>query len=160
MGVFASIFDGFTHVNYTKTHFFRQMESAFDQEMSRAHLPRLIDVKPDIAREYTIADLLHKIDPSATIDPLAEELILDMADDFIDSVVTLAADSAKNRGEGTLRADDVSYVIQRKFGESGLGGSKEVQRQPDFVPNEAHLKRMRAWKEAQSQQRQHVEFPQ
>ena len=139
------------------------METAFDQEMARVHGTRMREVKPDIAREYTIPDLLHKIDPSASIDPLAEELILDMVDDFIDTVVTLAADVAKNRGESqtTLKAEDVTYVIQRKFGEAGLGGPKEVQSQPDFVANEAHMKRVKAWKEAQKQQQQQcVEFPQ
>ena len=132
------------------------METAFDRELSRSHMPRLMDLKPDIAREYTVTDLLHKIDPSASIDPLAEELILDMADDFIDSVVMLAADSAKNRGDQTLKGEDISYVIQRKFGDTGFGGARDIPRQPDFVPNEAHMKRMKAWREAQSQQN---EFP-
>ena len=137
------------------------MDSAFEGEMSRTYLSRLMDVKPDIAREYTITDLLHKIDPSATIDPLAEELILDMADDFIDEVVTLAADLAKSRNpsEQTLKAEDVNYVIQRKFGDIGLVGQKDIQRQPDFVPNEIHLKRLKAWREAQ-QQFQQSEYPQ
>lgn len=137
------------------------MDSAFEAEMSRSYLSRLMDVKPDITREYTITDLLRKIDPSATIDPLAEELILDMADDFIDEVVTLAADFAKNRNpsDQVLKAEDVNYVIQRKFGDIGLIGQKDMQRQPDFVPNEAHLKRMKAWREAQ-QQFQQSEAPQ
>jgi transcription initiation factor TFIID subunit 12 len=129
-----------------------ERESAFGQEMARAHIQRLIDVKPDIAREYTISDLLHKIDPSAALDPLAEELVLDIADDFIDSIVTLAADSAKIRGSPTLQAEDVNYVIQRKFGDAVLGRARDVQRQPEFIANDAHLKRLRAVQDAQTRQ--------
>ena len=120
------------------------MAAQFEKEMSRAHLQHLIDKKPDIAREYTITDLLHKIDPSANLDSLAEDLILDVADDFIDTIVTMAADSALNKGNKTLQAEDVAYVIERKFGDTSVGEKKEIQRQPDFVPNEAHMKRLRA----------------
>jgi transcription initiation factor TFIID subunit 12 len=70
----------------------------------RDPLHRLVDAKLDVARESTISDLLHKIDPSASIDPLAEELVLDIADDFIDSIVSLAAESARIRGSQTPQA--------------------------------------------------------
>lgn len=128
-------------------------ETPFDQEMARDHLQRLIDKKPDIAREYTITDLLHKIDPSASIDALAEELILDVADDFIDSIVTFSAEVAKNRGSPTLTAEDVNFVIQSRFGTSATGGQMEIQKQPDYSPTDAHLKRMKAVQEAQQQHR-------
>jgi transcription initiation factor TFIID subunit 12 len=115
----------------------------------RGPLRRLVDIKLDVAREYTISDLLHKIDPSASIDPLAEELVLDIADDFIDSIVSLAAESARIRGSPTLQADDVNYVIQRKFGSLGIAhATGEIAHRPDFIPNEAHLKRLRAVQEA------------
>jgi transcription initiation factor TFIID subunit 12 len=115
----------------------------------RDPLHRLVDAKLDVAREYTISDLLHKIDPSASIDPLAEELALDIADDFIDSIVSLAAESARIRGSQTLQANDVNYVIQRKFGSLGIAhATGEIAHRPDFVPNEAHMKRLRAVREA------------
>ncbi|KAH0790962.1 transcription initiation factor TFIID subunit 12 [Histomonas meleagridis] len=131
--------------------------TAFDDEMDRAHLQTLIDSKPDITREYTITDLLHKIDPSASLDPLAEELLLDIADDFIDSIVNLAVDFAKNRKSETIQAEDVNYIIQRKFENCSFGPTKGIQRQPDFVPNEAHLKRIKAIQESiQNEQQQQL----
>jgi transcription initiation factor TFIID subunit 12 len=115
----------------------------------RDPLRRLVDVKLDVAREYTISDLLHKIDPSASIDPLAEELVLDIADDFIDSVVSLAAESARIRGSQTLQADDINYVIQRKFGSLGIAQpTGEIAHRTDFVPNETHMKRLKAVQDA------------
>jgi histone H3/H4 len=107
-----------------------------------------MDSKPELSREYTVSDLLRKIDPSATIDPLAEEFVLDVVDDFIDSVVGLAADCARNRGGQAVQVEDVAYVLQRKFGEIGLGTPQGVQRPPDFIGNEAHLKRLKAVEEA------------
>lgn len=119
------------------------MDPPFDKEMSRSHFQNLTEKKPDITREYTITDLLHKIDPSATLDPLAEELILDAADDFIDTIVNLAAECAKGRGSTTLQADDINFVISRKFGDSSICGQTNLQRQPDFIPNEVHMKRLK-----------------
>ena len=123
------------------------MEIPFEKEISRAHLQNLTDKKPDITREYSITDLLHKIDPSASLDPVAEELILDAADDFIDSIVNLAAECAKNRGSPVLQPDDISYVVRRKFGDSSISGKYDIQHQPDFIPNEVHLKRLKALQE-------------
>jgi histone H3/H4 len=108
----------------------------------------LIDSKSDMSQEYTVSDLLHKIDPSAEIDPLAEEFVLDVVDDFIDSAVGLAADCARNRGANSIQAEDIEYVLQRKFGELGLGTPQGMTRQPDFVGNEAHMRRLRAVEEA------------
>jgi transcription initiation factor TFIID subunit 12 len=106
-------------------------------------------VRLDVAREYNISDLLHKIDPSASIDPLAEELVLDIADDFIDSIVTLAAESARIRGSQVLQAEDVNYVIQRKFGAlGGAAGAGEVPHRLDFIPNDAHMRRLKAVQDA------------
>ena len=119
------------------------MNTPFEKEISRGHLQRLVEKDPDIAREYTIPDLLHKIDPSASLDPLAEELMLDVADDFIDTVVCLAAEVAKSRGGQSLQAEDISYVVQRKFGDV-LGSRRDVVKQHDFMPNEAHIKRQKA----------------
>jgi transcription initiation factor TFIID subunit TAF12 len=108
----------------------------------RDSLQRLVDMRLDIGREYTISDLLHKIDPSASIDPLAEELVLDIADDFIDSIVMLAAESARMRGSQVVQADDVNYVIHRKFGTS------EIPPRLDFIPNDTHLRRLKAVQDA------------
>jgi histone H3/H4 len=126
-------------------------ESVFEQEMTRQHLETLADSKPDITREYTIPDLLRKVNPLASIDPLAEEFVLDMVDDFIDSIVLLAAQVAKNRGSATVQAEDVAFVLQRKFGDEGLGGAKDLKKCPEFVANEAHIRRLNAVLEAQKQ---------
>jgi transcription initiation factor TFIID subunit TAF12 len=134
------------------------MAGLFDQDPSRSNLERPVHSQPGMDREYTISYLLHKIDPSASLHPLAEELVLDIADDFVDLIVNLAADSAKNRGSATVQAEDVDFVIRRKFGDETMNGSRDGQREPDFVANEAHQKRLKVVQKAQNQRR-HVEIP-
>ena len=119
------------------------MDNPLDAEMARVFNPQLIDVKPDVAREYTITDLLHKIDPSATIDPLAESLILDIADDFIDTVVHLSFEAAKMKPQNgnTLTADDVNYTIIHKFGEHIPGSTNYgAKAQRSGIPSETYQK--------------------
>lgn len=131
--------------------FYQPMNTAFESEMSRAHLQNLVDSKPDIAREYTISDLLHKIDPSVNIDALAEELMLDIADDFIDNIVTLSAEVARNRNSNVLQAEDVSFAVQRRFGKLLGEALGKESHPPTFVPNEIHQKRLDAIAAARSQ---------
>jgi histone H3/H4 len=95
----------------------------------------------------TITELLRKVDLSATIDPLAEEFVLDLVDEFIDSVVELAADCAQNRGSDTVGPEDIDYVVQGKFHDVGLGTSSGLQLLPEFTGNEAHMERMKAVEE-------------
>lgn len=120
----------------------KQMETPQDQEMARTYIPNLIDVKPDIAREYTISDLLHKIDPSASIDPLAEALFLDIADDFIDSVVTISTELAKARGASTMTAEDVENCIRHKFGDTTPGSMSYTPSHKTFLDSDIHQKRL------------------
>lgn len=117
------------------------METPLDAEMARVFNPQLIDVKPDVAREYTITDLLHKIDPSATIDPLAENLILDIADDFIDTIVSLSAEAVRMRNSTTVTADDVNFCINNKLGGTSPGSSGYSGRsQRSGIPTETFQK--------------------
>ena len=118
------------------------METPLDAEMARVFNPQLIDVKPDVAREYTITDLLHKIDPSATIDPYAESLILDIADDFIDTIVNLSFDAARMRNSLTLTADDVEFTIKNKLGDSTPGSTYGARTQRAGIPAESYTKIM------------------
>lgn len=118
-------------------------ETFQDQEMARQYLPLLAEVKPDISREYTISDLLHKLDPSARMDPLAESLLLDIADDFIDSVISMAADRSKGRDDKSLKSEDVLNVVQMKFGDVLPTGDMSGSRpQRTFLPSDVHQRRL------------------
>ena len=128
------------------------MDSTFDLEHNRTFNSH--DSKPDLAREYTISDLLHKIDPSASIDPVAENLLLDIADDFIDSIISIAKDSANLKEDKKITSEEIQFCIQRRFGETtGSTNKYGFKSQRGFIPSESHLKRLEAIeKAAQSNQ--------
>jgi transcription initiation factor TFIID subunit 12 len=70
-----------------------------------------------------IQDLLHSIDPNYTLEPDAEEQILQIADDFLDKVTRQSIRLAQHRGSQTLDVQDIQVVLAKHWGISvpGLG---------------------------------------
>lgn len=78
----------------------------------------------------SLSSLLLEVDPSEILSPDVEDLLLDLADDFIDSATHFACKVAKHRsnssasgrggnaaaGEPKLEAKDVQLVLERMWG--------------------------------------------
>ncbi|KAI0254146.1 transcription initiation factor TFIID subunit A-domain-containing protein [Lactifluus subvellereus] len=67
----------------------------------------------DASMRRSIQDLALSIDPSVKIEPEVEDLLLDIADEFIDSVTNFGCRLAKHRGGDTLEVRDLQLHLER-----------------------------------------------
>jgi len=67
----------------------------------------------DASMRRSIQDLALSIDPNVKIEPEVEDLLLDIADEFIDSVTNFGCRLAKHRGGDTLEVRDLQLHLER-----------------------------------------------
>jgi len=67
----------------------------------------------DQSMRRSIQDLVTSIDPNVKIEPEVEDLLLDIADEFIDSVTNFGCRLAKHRGGDTLEVRDLQLHLER-----------------------------------------------
>lgn len=88
-----------------------------------------------------LQDLVNEVDPDQQLDEDVEEVLLEIADEFIENVVSSACAIAKHRNSNSLEVDDVKLYLERKFKIwiPGFGENKNI---PKKFTSEAHRQRM------------------
>lgn len=90
-----------------------------------------------------LQDLVREIDPNEQLDEDVEEMLLQIADDFIESVVTAACQLARHRKSNTLEVKDVQLHLERQWNMWIPGyGSDEIRPYKKACTTEAHKQRM------------------
>lgn len=88
-----------------------------------------------------LQDLVNEVDPDEQLDEDVEEILLDIADEFIENVVSSSCAIAKHRNSNSLEVEDVKLYLERKYKIwiPGFGESKPIAKK---FSSEAHKQRM------------------
>ncbi|XP_053208393.1 transcription initiation factor TFIID subunit 12-like [Panonychus citri] len=68
-----------------------------------------------VLNKQRLQELVNEIDPREQLDEEVEDLLLNIADDFVDNVVTNACKLAKHRGSKTLEVKDVQLTLEKDW---------------------------------------------
>ena len=64
---------------------------------------------------FRLNELVKEVDPSEQLDEEVEDVLLQIADDFIEQTVSQACNLAKHRKANTIDVRDVQLVLERSW---------------------------------------------
>ena len=90
-----------------------------------------------------LQELVQEIDPNEQLDEDVEEMLLSIADDFIESLVSSSALIAKHRKSSTLDVKDVQIALEKNWNMWVPGfGTDDLKPPKKLASTEAHKQRM------------------
>lgn len=102
-----------------------------------------------ILSKRSIQELVNQIDPSEKLDPEVEDILVDIADDFVQSITTFGCSLAKHRKSSTLEAKDILLHLERNWNMTlpGFSGD-EIKTFKKPITNDVHRERLAAIKKS------------
>ncbi|CAA7400224.1 unnamed protein product [Spirodela intermedia] len=96
-----------------------------------------------ILSKRSIRDLVAQIDPSERLDPEVEDILVEVAEDFVESITTFGCSLAKHRKSTTLEAKDILLHLERNWNMTipGFGGD-EIKCYKKPLTNDVHKERL------------------
>ncbi|XP_044507467.1 transcription initiation factor TFIID subunit 12 isoform X2 [Mangifera indica] len=96
-----------------------------------------------IVGKRSINELVNQIDPSERLDPEVEDILVDIAEDFVESITTFGCSLAKHRKSDTLEAKDILLHVERNWNMTlpGFGGDEIKTYRKPFT-NDIHKERL------------------
>ncbi|KAK3868202.1 hypothetical protein Pcinc_026390 [Petrolisthes cinctipes] len=101
------------------------------------------DTTAPVLNKQRISELVREVDPNEQLEEEVEELLLALADDFIEATVNAACRLAKHRGARTLDVKDVQMYLERNWHMWLPGfGTEELRPYKRAPTTEAHKQRL------------------
>jgi transcription initiation factor TFIID subunit 12 len=118
--------------------------------VSAAPTTNCLDSSRTCLDRHRLEDLVREIDPLEQLDEDVEEVLLQLVDDFIDSVVTSSCQLAKHRRSQSVEAKDVQFHLEHCWNMWVPGfGSDELRPYKKSAATEAHKQRVALIKKIQ-----------
>jgi len=96
-----------------------------------------------------LCELVKEVDPAEQLDEDVEDVLLQIADDFIEHTVSQACALAKHRKANNIDVRDVQIVLERNWNMWIPGfGTEEIRPYKRSATTEAHKQRMAVIKKA------------
>ncbi|XP_036182954.1 LOW QUALITY PROTEIN: transcription initiation factor TFIID subunit 12-like [Myotis myotis] len=104
---------------------------------------RLSPEDNQVLTKKKLQDLVREVDPNEELDEDVEEMLLPIADGFIESAVPAACQLARHRESSTLEVKGIQLYLQRRWNTCISGfGSEEIRPYKKACTTEAHKQRM------------------
>ncbi|XP_011308510.1 transcription initiation factor TFIID subunit 12 isoform X2 [Fopius arisanus] len=98
---------------------------------------------PDFLTKTRLQELVREVDPTEQLDEEVEEMLLQLADDFVETTVNAACLLAKHRHANTVEVKDVQLHLERNWNMWIPGfGTDEVRPYKRATVTEAHKQRL------------------
>merc|ERR1711916_261282 len=82
--------------------------------------------------------------PNDTLDPQVAKVLLEVADDFIESTTVLSSQLAKHRKSNVLEVQDLKLHLEKTWGLKVPGFGEDAVKAPATKPSTAHKQRLQA----------------
>ncbi|TYK14797.1 transcription initiation factor TFIID subunit 12-like [Cucumis melo var. makuwa] len=100
-----------------------------------------------ILSKRSIGKLVNQINPSERLDPEVEDILVDLAEEFVESITTFGCSLAKHRKSTTLEAKDILLHLEKNWNLTLPGfGSDEIKIFRKPLTNDTHRERLAAVK--------------
>ncbi|KAI9500636.1 Transcription initiation factor TFIID subunit 12 [Coemansia spiralis] len=114
-------------------------------QSTRQSGPVDLDDGSRILTKRKIQELVSEIDPTERLEPEVEDILCDIADEFIESVTSFACQLAKHRKSDTLEAKDLQLHLERNWNIRIPGfASEEIRSVRKATVSQAHQERLSA----------------
>ncbi|KAJ2157905.1 Transcription initiation factor TFIID subunit 12 [Coemansia sp. RSA 552] len=114
-------------------------------QSTRQSGPVDLDGGSRILSKRKIQELVGEIDPTERLEPEVEDILCDIADEFIESVTSFACQLAKHRKSDTLEAKDLQLHLERNWNIRIPGfASEEIRSVRKSTVSQAHQEKLNA----------------